>query len=277
MLPSILVGLDGSDTGRFAEDLGLQWAKRFDSLLVGIGVVDEPAIRGSQPEGRVNRSYKPVYDQLLAADRRRVEQVLERFTMRCGEENVACKLLEDEGTPCDRLVAAVQRYDLLMLGCRTHFSYGCEGRPCKTLELVMRNTPRPVVLAPQAPIREGGGVVVAYDGSVQAGRALQAFLATGLESLGPVSVVTVHSESQVDAARTADVAVEFLRFHQVAAQRVALVDQAKAKAFIDFARQENAALIVMGVYGQPRMKEFFFGSATRMALKESPIPLFIYH
>jgi hypothetical protein len=50
-----------------------------------------------------------------------------------------------------------------------------------------------------------------------------------------------------------------------------------SRLFLGYAREINAEMIVMGVYGKPRAKEFFFGSATCTALQESSIPLFLYH
>ena len=44
-----------------------------------------------------------------------------------------------------------------------------------------------------------------------------------------------------------------------------------------YAEDHNAELIVMGAYGQAKVKEFFFGSATCVALRESSIPLFLFH
>jgi len=275
---SILVGLDGSDDCLPAIDLGVSWAKRFDSLLVGIGVIDEPAIRGHQTEGKVSPTYQFAYDQLLAEARREVEQALERFAIRCSEEQVSSKLLEDEGQPCECILTELQRYDLLILGCQTHFSHGSGQHPCQTLERVLRSASRPVVVAPKPPdaaVHEG--VVVAYDGSVQAARALQAFLATGLAKLGPIHIVSIHPESSVEAARIADRAGEFLRFHDIESERVPLVGESASRRFLSYAQDNNAELIVMGAYGQARVKEFFFGSATCTALQESSLPLFLIH
>ena len=39
----------------------------------------------------------------------------------------------------------------------------------------------------------------------------------------------------------------------------------------------RSELIVMGVYGQPVLREFFLGSVTPRLLAESPVPLFLYH
>ena len=275
---SILVGLDGSDDCVPAVDLGIRWAKRFDSLLVGIGVVDEPTIRGFQVQGKVSPSYQAAYDRLLSEARHTVEQTLERFALRCSDEQVSYKLLEDEGQPCERILTELQRYDLLILGCKTHFRHASGQHACQTLENVLRAASRPVIVAPQPPTENSReGVVVAYDGSAQAARALHAFLATGLAGIGLIDVVSIHPDSSVEAARIADRAVEFLRFHDLEAERVPLVGDSVGRRFLSYAEEKNAELLVMGAYGQPRVAEFFFGSATCTALQESSLPLFLFH
>lgn len=55
MVRSILIGLDGSVYSCSALQLGICWTQRFDALLVGLGVIDEPTIRksgtGTAPSG----------------------------------------------------------------------------------------------------------------------------------------------------------------------------------------------------------------------------------
>jgi nucleotide-binding universal stress UspA family protein len=275
---SILVGLDGSADCQSAIDLGIGWANQFDSLLVGIGIVDEPTIRGHQPAGHISPSYQVAYDQLLTATRHDVEQALEQFAIRCSKEQVSFKLLEDEGQPCERILTELQRYDLLILGCKTHFRHASGQHPCQTLESVLRSASRPVVVAPKPTAGEKrGGVVVAYDGSVQSARALQAFLASGLATLGSVRIISIDPESSVNAARIADRASEFLRFHDIEAERVPMVGSNPGERFVAYAQEQNAELLVMGAYGQSKMTEFFFGSATCTALEASTVPLFLFH
>ena len=62
MLKSILVGLDGSPSSAAAVELGIQWAKRFNALLVGLGIVDEATIRTPEAE--------PIGGRLLQAGAR---------------------------------------------------------------------------------------------------------------------------------------------------------------------------------------------------------------
>ena len=52
MLKSILIGLDGSPLIPTAVELGIQWAKRFNALLVGLGIVNEVTIY--TPEGETH-------------------------------------------------------------------------------------------------------------------------------------------------------------------------------------------------------------------------------
>jgi nucleotide-binding universal stress UspA family protein len=42
-------------------------------------------------------------------------------------------------------------------------------------------------------------------------------------------------------------------------------------------KAQGAALLVMGAYGQPVWREFFLGSVTRSMLKDTRVPLFVYH
>ena len=94
---------------------------------------------------------------------------------------------------------------------------GCEGGWGHALNLrVVKNSPRPVVVAPRTPAEmKSNTVVVAYDGSLQAARALYAAVASVLGAEGvKVHVVNV-APNREEAARTADQAIAFLRLHQI--------------------------------------------------------------
>ena len=124
---------------------------------------------------------------------------------------------------------------------------------------------------------DGEAVVVAYDGSLQAARALYAFEASGLGTSREVHVVSVASDYQ-EAARRADRAVGFLHLHGIEAIPHP-VDTAvsTAEVILRKVRCLEAGLLVMGAYGQPALREFFLGSTTRTVLEESPVPVFCYH
>jgi nucleotide-binding universal stress UspA family protein len=276
MVRSILIGLDGSAYSTSAVDLGIEWARQCDALLVGLGIIDASTICRPEMVPMGAGPYKQHRDEdVLAHARRHVEQFLDHFTRRCTEAGVASKRLEDVGMPYEHILVEAQRYDVILLGQQTYFHFATQEDPCETLTQVLKHTPRPVVTVPET-LGGGSSVVIAYDGSLQAARALHLFQASGLAGSQDVHVVTV-GDTRVEAARHADRAVEFLRFHTIQAHPHALEAAPAAEVILAQAQQLEARLLVMGAYGQPAWREFFLGSVTRTALHKSPVPLFLYH
>jgi nucleotide-binding universal stress UspA family protein len=274
---SILVGLDGSTHSTAAADLGIRWARRFNALLVGLGIIDEPSIRRPEIMPIGGAAYKEQRDEALLTDAtRQVESILGQFAIRCTEAGIAYKLLEDVGTPPERIFVESQRFDLILLGQKTHFRFSSQDEEDDTLTEVLRNSPRPVVATPTQP-PTGEAVVVAYDGSLQAARALQSFQASGLGTSTKLHVVSL-GDDHVEAARHADRAVQFLSSHDLAATpHVASAPSGVAQTLLELSRLLDAGLIVMGCYGRSTLSEFFLGSVTRTMLESSTVPLFLYH
>jgi nucleotide-binding universal stress UspA family protein len=276
MLKSILIGLDGSAYSTSAIELGIRWAQRFDALLVGLGVIDEPAIRASEAVPLGGLYFKEHRDDVRMREARvKVEQFLERFALRCAEAGVPAKLLEDLGLPWEQILVEAQRYDLILLGQQTYFHFETQQAACDTLHRVLKNSPRPVVTVPEK-LAGGSTVLIAYDGSLQAARVLQAFQASGLHEGKDIHIISV-ADDHVEAARHAGRAAEFLGFHGIKAAVHPLSSGPPAEVILEQARQQDAGLLVLGAYGQPTLREFLLGSVTRSILKEARTPLFLYH
>jgi nucleotide-binding universal stress UspA family protein len=116
-------------------------------------------------------------------------------------------------------------------------------------------------------------VLIAYDGSLLAAKAMQLFVASGLALRRPVHLLTMAEHPEPIARRGR----EFLTSHGV--QVYQHVDECRnpAERILEFALRLEVGLIVMGAYGQPRYREFMFGSVTAGVLKKTPVPLFLYH
>ncbi len=276
MLRTILVGLDGSEHSDSALDLAIRWAKRSDILVVGMGCVDEPGIHGVE-EVLVGQVYfDELNASLLAGLRSRVEGALSRGAQRCAKAGVSFMPLQDVGTPHAQFLEEAQRFDLIVLGRQTHFQFGWEEEPDATLSKVLGGSPRPVVVASDEPV-DGDTVIVAYDGSLQAARALYAFEASGLGRGVEITVVTIVGEN-TDSTRCVDRAVEFLKLHGLDAHPHPVdADHPPAEVLLEMIRLSDPGLVVMGAYGQPVLREFFLGSTTRTMLEKSMVPLFLYH
>lgn len=284
MVKSMLIGLDGSPFSHAAVELGLRWARQLDAMLVGIGIVDEPAMPTPLPGPMVPGLPPPepfaqvvgLDQRLLHEDQRRVERYLQQFTLQCAEHQVPCKLLEDLGVPSERLLAQAQRFDLVILGRRTFFHRGSSEELDATLKEVARNCSRPVVTVPNS-IRESKCVMVAYDGSPQAARALQAFEVSGIDKDKKVHIVSV-AATHTEAEKHAQQAADFLTWHDRSFMVHAVAsDDHPAQAIIKQTWICDPSILVMGVFGHGKLRDYLFGSVTRTLLKESPVPLFLYH
>ena len=190
-------------------------------------------------------------------------------------------MLEDAALSLARVLGEAQRHDLVVIDRFTVFAPGVEGGWGHALNnlRVVKDSPRPVVVAPGTPPEmKSNTVVVAYDGGLQAARALYAAAASVLGS----EVVKVHvvnvSPNREEAARTVDQAVVFLRLHEIDALPDPIETSCEpAEVILERVRLLDAGLVVMGAYGGAVLREFFFGSMTRLILGECPVPVFLSH
>lgn len=277
MLRSILVGLDGSPYSESALELSLRWGNRFGATLLGLGIVDEPTIR--KPTGLMigGGHYKPIVDeQHLAEARRRVDRFLDHFSTECAAAGVASRRLKETGDPAGEVIEEAQRCDLIVMGQQSYFHFETQEGPGETLFEVLRKSPRPVVTVPQQ-TRAADTIAVAYDGSLQAARALYALLGSGLCHDCDVHLLTA-ADDQSNAERIAGRAVEFLGYHRISATLHLLPGDGEiGDAILAEAERLGAGLIAMGAYGKPAVQEFFFGSTTTRVLKTTTLPLLLYH
>jgi nucleotide-binding universal stress UspA family protein len=277
MIRSLLIALDGSPSGDAACVVGLCWAGRHDALAVGCGIVDEPGILVTEPAVFEESLKRPITARQMDSERKRVQEVLDVFAERCAQASVACRTVELAGTPWSQLIDEAQRHDLILLGRETQFDAGSRGRVDGTLVRVIKDGPRPVVVVPLRP-GAGEAVVVAYDGSLQAARAVYSFEASGLGHGRNVHVVSVVPAGTSEAARHAARAAAFLRARGIETIcEVVTSKQRPADIVLQRVESLDAGLLVMGAYGQPGLREFFLGSLTRAALAQSPVPIFLAH
>jgi nucleotide-binding universal stress UspA family protein len=275
MLRTILVGLDGSHESDAAFELGLRWAKRHDALLVGMGIVDEPGIRVAEEVLLWEPVFRSAESGLLTATRHEVSWLLGRYALRCVEMGVAFKELQDEGSPGIQIALESHRFDLLLLGQRTHFRLGWEEESNSTLREVLEHCGRPIVSVPDL-YPEGNCVVVAYDGSPEASRALAAFEGSGLASEWEIHVVS-YANSIGLALRAADRAVDFLQHHRIRTRAFPVKPwNDPVSVVLDHAQRHRAALVVAGVSHLGRWSEWPHGAIMRRLLAGSTRPVFLY-
>jgi nucleotide-binding universal stress UspA family protein len=273
MLRRILVGLNGSEFSLAAMDFAIALAVRHGASLIGLGIVDVPRLTAPEPVPLGAGAFKEERDAaVVKAAHAQIDDALKGFAERCHAASVFPVSEKQIGDPVKVLVEQVQRYDLLVVGKRHRA--GDNWELCgQTLEQLLRTTPRPVISVPE--VRENESpVLVAYDGSMQAARTLQAFVESGLGSNREFFVASLGAKLQ----EYAEHAKEYLSAHSIAAQlRIEESVPHPAKRLLEIAQEIEAGLIILGCYGQSRLKEFLFGSVTKGIVAETTIPLFLYH
>lgn len=131
----------------------------------------------------------------------------------------------------------------------------------------------PVLVARGEPDRLAGPVVIAWDGSAQAGRAVRAALpllamASAIYVLQCVSGLDRQSvDPDIDELNA------FLKLHGVGAGEGTLIEGADEGAALAAAAEgKQAGLLVAGAWGHSRLRETVFGGATRSFLRRTSGP-----
>lgn len=269
---SVLVKLDGSAYSHIASELAIQWAQEFGCALRGISVVNEHRILTPQPEESVRETERR--EEQLREARAVADQYLESFA-KCGHDiDIAVSTCRETGKSAAQILREVQRHDILLLGRETHFHTTVA--PSASLEQVLRFSPRPVVTVPLS-LPQGKSVLVAYDARPASSRALAALLQSGLAASRKIHVVCVRDNLQQAKADIA-LAVDYLNSHRIEASSHPIDTKTSAdRAIMPLIGEHDVGLLITGAYGSSRTAEFFFGSTTRKLLKESPVPVFMFH
>ena len=189
-------------------------------------------------------------------------------------ECVWCEVVGD--TIVHAFVAEAVYADLLVVGAPTGGDDG--GPPPGFVEAVVLQSGTPALVVPHPLWREtvGERAFVAWNGSVQAARALKAALPL-LQRAAEVHVASWSAPTPAAPFSRLDVG-RWLRRHGV---------EARVSAHAPVAHVENAVraeverlrsdLVVMGCYGHSRIREQVFGGVTRALLAQPPAAVLMAH
>jgi nucleotide-binding universal stress UspA family protein len=196
-----------------------------------------------------------------------------------GASSVESRLVEDD--PRFALLLQSRYADLVVLS--------LDATPDPDAPVNVRNLPghvalhgvRPVLVVPAnyhaQPIP--GTVVVGWDGSMQAIRAIDAALpllqradSVKLALVNPDELSELHGEEP-----GADMALYLARQGVVVDVVVERTRAATGDALIFLARTCGAGLLVAGAYGHSRFRELVLGGVTRELLDRSPFPVLFAH
>jgi nucleotide-binding universal stress UspA family protein len=181
----------------------------------------------------------------------------------------------------DDALALNARYaDLLVVG-QTN-DEDLDAAPGDLPEAIAISTGRPVLVVPHigAPNKPGKVVMLCWNASRESALAASEALPF-LKAAERVIVLIIdpHESSQGHGAEPgADVATWLARHGvKVTVQREAAADTDTGNIILSRAADHGVDLIVMGVYGHSRMREFVLGGASRTLLSSMTVPVLMAH
>lgn len=188
------------------------------------------------------------------------------------------------GTWCDArgdlaqaLIAEAAYADLLVLGAPTSADDPV-GTPIGLVEAVILRGGTPALVVPHPHFQQtvAERVLIAWDGSIPAARAVRAALPF-LRRAERVDVVSWSAAPVLAPFSRTDLG-EWLKRHDVESRMHQRGQVSHLSDVLRTTAQElTSDLIVMGCYGHARLRERVFGGATRSVLASLPVPVLMAH
>jgi nucleotide-binding universal stress UspA family protein len=276
-LKSLLVALDDTPASEAALEFSLSLASRFGAGLTGVSVLDIAHLTAPEPVPLGGAHYKFRLDLArLERAHQKTAKFRERFLERCRSAGVIGRAVMLEGSPADEVRATAAVHDAIVIGRDSDFHSEPSGGLAKTVEQILKGNPRPLVITPQV-VRAPSRILIAYDGSMPAARALQIFTLLGLARDCELHVVSVDPDLSV-AERRAREASAYIGLYGYGCDKHAINSAADpADVVTGLTSHIGADMLVMGAYGHRGWREALLGSCTTRLLSKGMTSLFVYH
>jgi nucleotide-binding universal stress UspA family protein len=272
MFRTALVALSPVHSNEVLLDYAWRLAAKHRLRLAGLAVVDRDRVSPREAVPIGGATFKVRRDEAsVETAREGMKHVLQEFVRGCREQGIAHLEISGEDDVAHEIARESPVFDLVLLGYTDD-----RVREATPLFDILKACPRPVVVVPDIAPPEGP-VVIAYDGSLQASRALREFITAGLWRDAALHVACFHEDAS-QAEQNASIAVKFLGFHDLRAQVHAGPLKDRPETLIaDVVKSTGAAMLVMGAYGKSAFRDFFLGSVTKRMLERADVPVFLFH
>jgi nucleotide-binding universal stress UspA family protein len=147
------------------------------------------------------------------------------------------------------------------------------------IEAALLNSGRPlIVVPPERKVFSARYVVVAWDGSAKAARALFDAMPI-LRVAETVEIIQVEGEKDLTSILPGSALAAHLLAHSVKieAKTIGARDGDVAEALRQYAGRSGADLMIMGGFAHARIRQLILGGVTQSLLRHCPIPLFLSH
>jgi len=273
----ILVCLEGSASTARAVDVAIDLARSLPAGLVGLAVVDQADLAGAVPRVDGSRVRYGARAVPRGDARLRTRAWLADFVARGRAAGVAVRARSVAGRPDETIPSEVPRHDLTVLGRDVRFRIDTSEPDRYTRDRILRRAGRPMIVVPEPITPAGTAVLLAYDGSAAATRALHSLADCRLARGREVHVATVHA----DGARALEVALHGCALlGQLGVRAVpenVVSSESTAAALLTRCARINAGLIALGGYIPSPLARLVWGSVTHEVIERATVPVFLHY
>jgi nucleotide-binding universal stress UspA family protein len=269
MIASILLALDDTPGATAARDLAFALARRTGAAVTAVLVLDQPHTTGRHEAVPVGGGAFATRRNAKAAAAVAAEAEAVLAAARAAAGDLAFDVIRHDEAPERALLAEGAAHDLIVIG--RDSTLGREQADdglSPTIEALIRDGARPLLVVPPGTSPATGPVLIGYDGSLPAMRTLQLFAVLGLAGEAPVKLLDF-SEGGTAAP------LRYLQRHGLVADSVAAEGDAHDILLAE-ARSLPARLLVLGADEEGGVARLIFGSATARLLRAAPCPVFIH-
>ena len=264
--------------------VGNRLGAHVEALHVSIDPRDSVAYVG---EGMTSAMIEDVMASAEQEANERKSRAHQRFEDACAKNNVTqsdgpaadgkatASMTEIVGREEDYVASKGRLADLIVAGRSDDEE---EVSPSVTLETALMDTGRPVLVVPPGETADhlGTNIAIAWNGSVEAARAVSAALHFLCEA---EKVIILEVEEAGKHGPAASDVVSYLAHHGVTAtsKDIRASSGSVSENLLSAVREENVDLLVMGAYTRSRLRRLIFGGVTGDILENAPVPVLLAH
>ena len=280
MIKRILVPLDPSPFSESALRLACIIAKEYQAEITGLVILDIPGIEdsiGPIPLGGIHFAEKLEKEKTEEA-KAHIQSLLLKFKKTCKTHGVSYKEAERQGSPSKIILDESIFYDMVFIGLRTYFHFETSEESGSSLDLLIKESVVPIYGVPaELPFLEKPDrrirVLIAFDGSPLAARAMHRFAHLAIPDLYEITLLNV-SEDQAQSMALLSRAEDYLRAHGITHITKDWLD-GDLKEIVRIKYYDKMDGFVVGAHSRKGIFDFLVGSLTKYLLKEAKKPVLI--
>ena len=277
MFKTILVPIDTSDTSLVAVDYAIELSRSFNSEIIGISIIDikklagpfmrdlGTSIGGMVPYGDFQQNVRKFLEDTCTA-------ALDELEGKCDSAGIPCTRTIKEGVVSREIVESAKRCDMISMGMAGEHAFWRDALLGSNLESVARQTHKPILVTPEE-YKRITKILVAYDGSSFASKALNAGAEIAQQMQLPLTVITV-SEDKKSGEGILSQATEILKDYDITLEK-ALEGGETVDAILGFCKKGSYDLLVIGAYGHSKIRELILGNTTVQLMRKVTCPVLL--